>query len=60
MVVDMQQKEDVSAVLNWMKNNEVSVLNVAGPRASKRADAYGMAYEYMQKLISMAGLAHWS
>jgi predicted Rossmann-fold nucleotide-binding protein len=53
-VVDLDKNTDIESVISWLKENKVSVLNVAGPRASKRLDVYDKSKEFLQKLISYA------
>lgn len=54
MLVDLDGAEDIAYVLNWLEKNNISVLNVAGPRASKRPDMYKISYEFMRMLIQAA------
>ncbi len=37
LVVDLKEHAEITAVVDWMKDNEIRVLNVAGPRASQCA-----------------------
>jgi hypothetical protein len=53
-VVDMDSEADIESVLAWLHDNKVSVLNIAGPRASKRADVYEIAQDFLLKLIPTA------
>jgi len=38
-------------IRQWMTANEVRVLNVAGPRASKEPEIYQIALDYLTKLL---------
>ncbi len=51
LVVDMDRDADIESVANWLKENDVCTLNVAGPRASKGPDIYSISYEFLKKLI---------
>ncbi len=53
-VVDLDKDHDIDSVLDWMQKNLVNVLNVAGPRGSKRPYLYEMAQDYLLKLIPLA------
>jgi hypothetical protein len=53
-VVDMDLETDIDQVLVWLNENRVSVLNVAGPRGSKRSDVYEIAHNFLQKLLPKA------
>jgi hypothetical protein len=52
LVVDLKQPAEIKAVVDWMKDNEIRVLNVAGPRASQAPEAYDLAVRFLLKLLS--------
>jgi hypothetical protein len=39
-------------IRDWIVANDVRVLNVAGPRASKEPEIHKMAFEYLMKLLA--------
>jgi hypothetical protein len=41
----------VLAALAWLKRSEINVLNVAGPRASKDPEAYGLAADLLRRVL---------
>jgi hypothetical protein len=53
LVVDLQEPAEIKAVVDWMKDNEIRVLNVAGPRASQALEAYDLAARFLLKLLSI-------
>jgi predicted Rossmann-fold nucleotide-binding protein len=55
LVVELDKDQDTQAVQNWLKENSVKVLNVAGPRESKRPGIHQQAADYLKKLLSGEG-----
>ncbi|HEX4071672.1 MAG TPA: putative molybdenum carrier protein, partial [Planctomycetaceae bacterium] len=53
LVVDLQEPAEITAVVDWMKVNEIRVLNVAGPRASQAPETYDLAAQFLLKLLSI-------
>lgn len=53
-IVDLDQQSDTESVLAWLRGHNISVLNIAGPRASKRADLYEIARNYLDIVIPSA------
>jgi Circularly permutated YpsA SLOG family len=53
LVVDLQEPAEITAVVDWMKDNEIRVLNVAGPRASQVPEAYDLGARFLLKLLSI-------
>ena len=51
MVVDLESDQDVERVLCWLEGNRVSILNIAGPRGSKRPDVYRRAFDFLHRLF---------
>lgn len=54
LVIDMETQPDPEKLYKWLKDNMVSTLNIAGPRASKRPDAYDLATNLLQRFIPLA------
>ena len=50
MVVCLVDGAEEMLVAEWLKNNGVNVLNVAGPRASSEPAIYDMALEFLGKI----------
>lgn len=51
LVVDPAKDSTISLVLEWLKDNAISTLNIAGPRASKQPDIYDQAYRFLDRLL---------
>jgi Circularly permutated YpsA SLOG family len=54
LVVDLTNPPQVADVQDWMREHEIRVLNVAGPRASQAPDAYRLATSLLVKLLKPA------
>jgi hypothetical protein len=50
-VVDLQRASAVKPVVEWINQQTVQVLNVAGPRESQCPGIYPQAYAYLQTLL---------
>ena len=44
--------QEAARVREWLKSNAIAVLNVAGPRESKRPGVYRRAYEFLNRLCA--------
>jgi hypothetical protein len=51
-VVDLTQLADVLSARRWLCSTSIEVLNVAVPRHSESPEGYGLAYEFLMKLLS--------
>ena len=52
LVLDLNGAPDASAVRRWAGAQDIRVLNVAGPRESKRPGIYAEASEFLRKAFS--------
>ena len=52
-VVDLRHPPDPQAVADWLAQNAVTTLNVAGPRESKSPGIHAKARAYMARLIAL-------
>jgi predicted Rossmann-fold nucleotide-binding protein len=52
LVVQLENDPDPSTVSSWIGTHEVRVLNVAGPRESKRPGVYEMALKFIRELLA--------
>lgn len=52
LVIDLDKDYDLYAVKAWLRDNNIEVLNVAGPRGSKFPYVYNLVNEYLKKLLS--------
>jgi hypothetical protein len=54
LVVDLTHPPEIGDVKDWLREYEIRVLNVAGPRASQAPDAYRLATSVLIKLLKAA------
>jgi hypothetical protein len=52
LVVDLDAEQDMQELQHWLMENNVQVLNVAGPRESKRPGIHQTAVDFLKKLLS--------
>ena len=51
LVIDLDGDGDVPSVIEWLEDNDVSLLNVAGPRESQRPGIYDKALAFVSDLL---------
>lgn len=52
LIIDLSSKDDLSLVVKeWILENKIDVLNVAGPRESQAPGIYDLALKFMNKLL---------
>jgi hypothetical protein len=51
LVLDLNDHPAIDAVLQWIQENHICVLNVAGPRESENPDIYSKAKEFLRQLL---------
>lgn len=51
-VVQLEGNPDSCAAASWLRKLNVQVLNIAGPRESKRPGAYLQALRYLERLLA--------
>jgi len=51
LVVDLAQEVNVVSVREWIKGNNINILNVAGPRASKYPQIHEMAVGLLRDVL---------
>jgi hypothetical protein len=54
IIVNLKLSQELEQLVDWLCENMVSTLNIVGPRASKRPEAYRLATELLQRLIPLA------
>jgi hypothetical protein len=54
LLVDLAANPDLAAVHAWLREHDGRVLNVAGPRESKRPGIHGCAAEFLRALLAGA------
>ncbi len=51
-VVDLVAEEDAQSVVDWLEDNNIQTLNVAGPRESQNPRIYDQAAAYLRRLLA--------
>lgn len=51
-VVQLEEEADPAAAAAWLRAQGVRILNVAGPRESKRPGVYACALRFMERLLA--------
>ena len=52
LVVDLGRSSGISAVLDWLREQRIRILNVAGPRESKQPGIYREASQFLRELLA--------
>ncbi len=52
LVIDLSQKDLLISLRDWILQNNIRLLNVAGPRASQQAGIYDDAYQFLLKQLA--------
>ena len=52
MVIDLNKEYDFGSVKSWLIDNDIEVLNIAGPRGSKFPDVYDRVKEYLKMVVT--------
>lgn len=53
LVLQLEEDIDVELVCGWLREHNIRILNVAGPRESKRPGVYERAQRFMAKLLAL-------
>jgi hypothetical protein len=53
LVIDLVAEFDALPVEDWIAENRIRILNVAGPRESQQVGIFEQACEYLRKLIKL-------
>jgi len=51
LVIDLTDGGNVKSALEWLEENGIEALNVAGPRGSRDPEVYRLAYDFIQALL---------
>ncbi len=46
-LIDLNKTRDVNSVSDWLIQEDIKILNIAGPRASKCPEIYQIAYDFL-------------
>ncbi len=52
LIVELESEQDIEPVLDWLEDNLVLTLNIAGPRASKRPGLYKLSTKFLSLLLT--------
>ena len=52
IVVDLAHQQDPGDVLEWVEENQIRILNVAGPRESKVQGIHERTSKFLEKILS--------
>ena len=52
IVVDLDKEINLGFVRQWIKDNNITALNVAGPRGSKNPTIHNQAMEFLKEMFS--------
>lgn len=52
LVVDPQSTDTIERVRQWIMENDIGTLNIAGPRSSKNKSIYQLSLHYLMQLFS--------
>ena len=51
LVVNLKQEPQLQSVIDWIADNQIKCVNVAGPRESQQPGIHSQALNYLQELI---------
>lgn len=52
LVIDLHDPPRPEVIIEWLENNKIRILNIAGPRESKRPGVYRLARDVLRLLFS--------
>lgn len=51
LIVNLYDEYDIDSVLLWLKQNNIKILNVGGPRESLRPGVYKLSFEFLSHIF---------
>ena len=51
LTINLERQPHIQEILDWLMENKVNTLNIAGPRESKKAGIYKNAYDFLVSLL---------
>lgn len=51
-IIDLSKTVDIESIINWVKQNNINILNVAGPRESQAPGIYETSFVLFKKIFS--------
>lgn len=52
LIINLNQEHDFDRTANWVNENNIRVLNIAGPRESQSAGIYELSLKFLRNVIS--------
>lgn len=53
LVFDILENKQMETIIDWIKANQINVLNIAGPRESQKPGIYDLAYRMLHQLLHL-------
>jgi hypothetical protein len=50
-IFNLDKDNNIDSVINWINENKIKILNIAGPRASQVSDIYQSSYQLLKQLF---------
>jgi len=50
-IFDVAKRQDIKLIKHWLKENQIYLLNIAGPRESQSYGIYQLAFKLLQNLL---------
>lgn len=51
LVINLNEQDNLELVIQWLKKNNIHILNVGGPRESQRPGVYQLSFKFLEKLL---------
>ena len=51
LIVDLSLEQDPADIINWIKDHNIKVLNIAGPRESQSPGIYQQAFKFLAEVL---------
>jgi len=51
LVIDFLKEPSANKVLDWAKENQIDILNIAGPRESKKPNIYNLTKDFLHQVF---------
>ncbi|KAG9288017.1 hypothetical protein G9A89_017612 [Geosiphon pyriformis] len=51
LIIDLSKQQDFDSIIEWVKSNNINVLNIAGPRESLNPGLYQQSLNFLKSLL---------
>ncbi len=58
LLVNLLEPIEPRLIVDWVNQNDIKTLNIAGPRESSRMGIYWMARVYLERVFALRGVSH--